>query len=212
MKQANEQWAKTPQSERNQIKSHVFLDKNNRVVRLGAPLDIGAFEKWVRKFDEGKSYIGPGAWDGNANDPGDNAQSSAAHGDKDILITYGDYDATPEAARTQAKAVSAEHSGEHTEPERTPEHDGEHKEPGPSSAHAAVPLHHEQATSTSRGPGVIITNKSKKHCEYYSYNNFWNGNGTAGANFDHPMKSVALVPDASAFVSLPASFQGRVQR
>lgn len=159
MRQANEQWAKTPQSERDQIKSHVFLDKNNRVVRLGAPHDIEAFEKWVRKFDEGKSYIGPGACDGNAGDPGDNAQSSAAHGDKDILITYADNDATP---------VTPSHP--HDKP-RILEHSVEHKDP----AGKDVPIHHELVASRSRGPGVTVTNKSKKHCSYFFYDNYWNG-------------------------------------
>lgn len=166
MKQANEQWAKTPQNERDQIKSHVFLDKNNRVVRLGAPHDIEAFEKWVRKFDEGKSYIGPGSWDGKAGDPGDNAQSSAAHGNKDILITYADNDATPVTApHPQVKARILEHSVEQKE-----------TAPAPIPATAPVPIHHELAAAAkSRGPGVTITNKSKKECSYFFYDNFWNG-------------------------------------
>ncbi|KAB5571851.1 hypothetical protein GE09DRAFT_645783 [Coniochaeta sp. 2T2.1] len=61
-------------------------------------------------------------------------------------------------------------------------------------------------------PGIQLTNKSKKDCTYYFYDNYWNGNGTAGANFDHPLKNVTLKPGASQFVPLPASFKGRVQR
>ena len=62
------------------------------------------------------------------------------------------------------------------------------------------------------GPGIILTNKSVHECEYFFYNNYWNGNGTAGANFDHPLKSVKLEAKKTTFVSLPESFKGRVQR
>ena len=34
----------------------------------------------------------------------------------------------------------------------------------------------------------------------------------AGANFDHPLKSVVLQPGESRFVDLPETFKGRVQR
>ncbi|KAK6544455.1 hypothetical protein TWF694_001150 [Orbilia ellipsospora] len=62
------------------------------------------------------------------------------------------------------------------------------------------------------GPGITLANRSNKPEDYYFYNNLWNGNGTAGANFDHPMKSVHLKPDDKKFVKLPTSFKGRVQR
>lgn len=42
--------------------------------------------------------------------------------------------------------------------------------------------------------------------------NYRNGNGTAGANFTHPLKSITVSPNGRTFVSLPASFKGRVQR
>lgn len=66
--------------------------------------------------------------------------------------------------------------------------------------------------ATASGPGIQLTNKSNKVCTYYFYDNYWNGNGTAGANFDHPLKNVTLKPGQSSFVSLAATFKGRVQR
>lgn len=69
-----------------------------------------------------------------------------------------------------------------------------------------------QGPAATQGPGIILTNKSKKETEYFFYDNFWNGNGTAGANFDKPLKSVKLRPNQTQFVSLPRTFKGRVQR
>jgi len=67
-------------------------------------------------------------------------------------------------------------------------------------------------TPSCSGPGILLTNKSSKQQDYVFYNNFWNGVGTAGANFDHPDKTVSLAPGASQFVSLATTFKGRVQR
>ena len=39
-----------------------------------------------------------------------------------------------------------------------------------------------------------------------------NGDGTAGANFDHPTKPTTVKPNTTVFVPLPSSFKGRVQR
>lgn len=61
-------------------------------------------------------------------------------------------------------------------------------------------------------PGIILTNRSHQADTYYFYNNLWNGNGTAGANFDHPLKSVTVAAGQTSFVSLPTTFEGRVQR
>jgi hypothetical protein len=64
-----------------------------------------------------------------------------------------------------------------------------------------------------QGPGIELTNKSNQQQTFYFYNNNWNGDGTAGSNFDHPMDpATILAPGASTFVSLPTSFKGRVQR
>jgi len=63
-----------------------------------------------------------------------------------------------------------------------------------------------------KAPGIILHNKSKTRCSYFFFDNYWNGNGTAGANFDKPLKSVEIPGGGTAFVSLPLSFKGRVQR
>lgn len=68
------------------------------------------------------------------------------------------------------------------------------------------------SNSDDGSPGIILTNKSHKTCTYYFYDNFWNGNGTAGANFDKPLKHVVLAAGATQFVPLPTSFKGRAQR
>jgi hypothetical protein len=62
------------------------------------------------------------------------------------------------------------------------------------------------------GPGILLTNKSSKTHRYYFYENIWNGDGTAGANFDKPLKDVEVGPNATVFVPLATSFKGRVQR
>lgn len=69
-----------------------------------------------------------------------------------------------------------------------------------------------RAVAAPAKPGIQLTNKSKKEETYHFFNNYWNGNGTAGANFDHPEKPTHLKPGASTFVALPESFKGRVQR
>ena len=62
------------------------------------------------------------------------------------------------------------------------------------------------------GPGIVLTNKSGKEESYAFYNNYWNGDGTAGANFDHPDPIVSLQAGESRWISLAESFKGRVQR
>ncbi|MCJ1439425.1 hypothetical protein MMC27_008819 [Xylographa pallens] len=66
--------------------------------------------------------------------------------------------------------------------------------------------------SDPSGPGIVLSNKSAQEQTYVFYDNFWNGDGTAGANFDRPGTSVTLQPDQTQFVSLPDTFKGRVQR
>lgn len=68
------------------------------------------------------------------------------------------------------------------------------------------------ANVSSSNPGVQLTNNSGNEDIYYFFNNYWNGNGTAGANFDHPENPTTLRPGESTFVELPESFKGRVQR
>lgn len=87
-----------------------------------------------------------------------------------------------------------------------------HALPSPVSSDTAEPV--ERAIETrDQGPGISLTNKSSKQVTFYFYNNYWNGDGTAGANFDHPDDPPTTVAaGATTFVSLPASFKGRVQR
>jgi hypothetical protein len=61
-------------------------------------------------------------------------------------------------------------------------------------------------------PGILLSNKSSHDETYFFYDNFWNGNGTAGANFSKPLKSVHVPAGHTASVDLPSSFKGRVQR
>ena len=63
-----------------------------------------------------------------------------------------------------------------------------------------------------QGPGIILTNKSKKKEHYAFYNNLWNGDGKAGANFDHPDPQVTLEAGESKWIGLSEKFKGRVQR
>jgi hypothetical protein len=69
-----------------------------------------------------------------------------------------------------------------------------------------------RAVAAPAKPGIQLTNKSKKEETYQFFNNYWNGNGEAGVNFDKPEKPTKLKPGASTFVELPESFKGRVQR
>ena len=84
--------------------------------------------------------------------------------------------------------------------------------PSPASSDSAEPV--EQAIeSRDQGPGISLTNKSAKEVTFYFYNNISNGNGTAVPNFNNPMNPPTTVAaGATTFVSLPASFKGRVQR
>lgn len=128
-------------------------------------------------------------------------------------------DAVPEskeaAAEPAADAVSAEAAAD--EPAAA-EPSTADSVPAESAAAQAEGLPQIQLNIMSRAaaapakPGIQLTNKSKKEETYNFFNNYWNGNGTAGANFDHPEKPTTLKPGASTFVELPESFKGRVQR
>lgn len=61
-------------------------------------------------------------------------------------------------------------------------------------------------------PGIEVTNRGKKGETENLFNNYWNGSGTAGPNFDHPEKPTHLKPGTSAFVALPATFKGVGQK
>ncbi|MCJ1356524.1 MAG: hypothetical protein MMC33_006519 [Icmadophila ericetorum] len=190
MQDLNSAWHKASAQTKESLRNCVHLNKEGNVIRIDAIKDHPELEKFVRTFADGKTYIGIGAWGGSSGNAHDNAQSSAAHGTKDSQITYNDGDATPRppphmAHRTMARVVPQVH--------RTEDH-----KMGP--------------IDDSHGPGLILRNNSVKEESYFFYDNYWNGNGTAGANFDHPLKSIKLGPKATTFVSLPATFKGRVQR
>jgi len=85
MQDANATWAKTSQADKDKIKRFITFDHEGHIIRIGPPKENQDLEKWVRRFAEGKTYIGVGAWGSSKGDPGDNAQSSAAHGSKDLL-------------------------------------------------------------------------------------------------------------------------------
>ena len=69
-------------------------------------------------------------------------------------------------------------------------------------------IHMASDPQGAQGPGIILTNQSGKEESYFFYDNYWNGNGTAGANFDHPLKSFKLGAGATIFVQLDLSFKG----
>ncbi|KAG8623554.1 hypothetical protein KVT40_008530 [Elsinoe batatas] len=68
------------------------------------------------------------------------------------------------------------------------------------------------AKAPAKGPGINLTNKGKAADTYFFFDNYWNGNGTAGANFDKPLKNVRVEGGKTTFVPLPITFKGRVQR
>ncbi|KAI4106718.1 MAG: hypothetical protein LQ339_002909 [Xanthoria mediterranea] len=192
MQNLRKAWAKASPGTKNDLKGSIFTDKAGKVVRMGPIKEHPKLESFVRTFADGKTYIGVGAWNGSPGNPSDNGQSSAAHGTKNAVITYSDGDATPgdgeghNAHRAPMEQIRMVEHFEASAAHKPEEHKGE--------------------------VGIDLHNKSNKACTYFFYDNYWNGNGTAGANFDHPLKSVKLAPKASHFVPLPASFKGRVQR
>lgn len=98
MQDMNKAWHKASQQTRDKLKDLVHLNGQGHVVRIDAIKGHPDLEALVRTFADGKTYVGVGAWGGSLGHPGDNAQSSAAHGDKDILITYSDGDAYPHSS------------------------------------------------------------------------------------------------------------------
>ncbi|KAJ9606640.1 hypothetical protein H2200_008648 [Cladophialophora chaetospira] len=193
------------------LKSCVHLNSRGLVSRIDAPKAYPALEAFVRTFAEGKLYIGVGAWQGNKGDPGDNAQSSGTPGGNvDLQLIYSDADSTPEihdSLKLSVKPVSSTAGFPDSEVEQAPM--------GKALAHIAKTTPHPSpfvGDADNGASGITLSNKSGAECTYFFFNNYWNGNGTAGANFDHPSRSVNLRSHTSAFVSLPESFKGRVQR
>ncbi|KAI1865503.1 hypothetical protein JX265_006350 [Neoarthrinium moseri] len=216
MQECNTAWHKASQDVKNAIKSHVFLDSKGNVKRIGAPKENQALEKFVRTFAQGKTYIGVGAWGNSKGDPGDNAQSSAGKGNKDILVTYSDGDASPEVPKANVRMAAvvnevkevAEPAGDISVASAEPSGDISVASAEPAGEFSVAAASNVQALK----PGIVLYNKGNKEETYYFYDNYWNGNGTAGANFDHPLKNVKLAAGKSTHVPLDLKFKGRVQK
>ncbi|TRX95651.1 hypothetical protein FHL15_003609 [Xylaria flabelliformis] len=241
MQACNDKWHKLPQAKRDQLKGHVFLDGKGNVKRIGAPKEFQPLEEFVRTFANGRTYIGVGAWGPSKGNPEDNKQSSAGKGSKDILIIYSDGNAAPDPSKpftgqsiaafnlmaiptaSQDKAdadvkdkVAEQDVKALNEPvvsQQTIEARGANGEKQMAQAAEAVEFMTATAAAPGpSGPGILLTNKSAKKNTYFFYDNFWNGNGTAGANFDHPLKHVDVGPNQTVHVPLSLAFKGRVQR
>ncbi|KAI0443508.1 hypothetical protein F4803DRAFT_550127 [Xylaria telfairii] len=216
MQACNQAYHKLPQAKKDQLRGHVFLDGNGNVKRIGPPKEFQPLEEFVRTFANGRTYIGVGAWGPSQGNPEDNKQSSAGQGSKDILIIYSDGNAAPDPSKPftgQSIAMAALNlfaiptigaiGGD-----ETPKQDAGDAKAESIGGFMTVMAVEPQAS----GPGILLTNKSAKKNTYFFYNNLWNGNGTAGANFDHPLKNVEVGPNQTVHVPLELSFKGRVQR
>ena len=228
-------YARADAKTKDSLRNSVHLDSHGQVSRIDAPKNFPALESFVRTFAEGRVYIGIGAWQGFKGDPGDNAQSSGTRGgNKDLQIIYSDADTPAEIHKSfvmkpEAQAPLAEAPKSDSEPSvaaaaSVPAVNGAVTN-GTGTPATAAPVVHDEIKTVAPprpspfegdpdhgGPGIILSNKSPRECTYFFFNNYWNGNGTAGANFDHPDRSIELRPHTSAYISLPASFKGRVQR
>ncbi|KAI0097261.1 hypothetical protein GGR51DRAFT_578453 [Nemania sp. FL0031] len=234
MQACNTAWHKLPQAKKDQLKGHVFLDVKGNVKRIGAPKDFQPLEQFVRTFANGRTYIGVGAWGPSQGNPEDNKQSAAGKGSKDILIIYSDGNAAPDpskpftgqslafnlmaipsAGKDEVSSIKAEEGGKTgAEEAGKPAADGHAvvAEAAKPEAQITNTVHLMAVAAAASGPGILLTNKSAKNNTYFFYDNYWNGNGEAGANFDHPLKHVAVGPNQTTYVPLPLSFKGRVQR
>ena len=114
MQNLNAAWDKASPQTKAGLSNCVFT-QGGKVVRIGPIKDFPKLEAFVRTFADGKTYIGVGAWNGSPGNPKDNHQSSAAHGNKDIQVTYSDGDASPPVAHgkihnLQRHPVSLDHA------------------------------------------------------------------------------------------------------
>ncbi|KAK8085811.1 hypothetical protein PG997_007082 [Apiospora hydei] len=221
MQACNKAWHALSQQKRDQLKGHVTLDGKGNVKRIGAPKEFQPLEQFVRTFANGRTYIGVGSWAGGKGNPEDDKQSSAGKGSKDILIVYSDNNAAPDPSKPftgqtlQAQGFAAASVGEDNNDAQAPLIQSRAVEAPKEETEAAPAAEEEQtfsAAAAALGPGIQLTNKSAKKHRYYFYDNYWNGNGEAGANFDHPLKDVEVGPNATVFVPLKLEFKGRVQR
>jgi hypothetical protein len=137
-------------------------------------------------------------------------QSRAGKGNKDIIVTYNDGDATPDrhsGASLMAQETVSEMSSTAMDPNDNIAAAASHRTLVATELHPTKGDHDD-----GKAPGIIIKNKSQTRCTYFFFDNYWNGNGTAGANFDKPLKAVEVPAGGTAFAGLKTSFKGRVQR
>lgn len=76
MQDCNTAWEQADEGTKDGLKDCVFCDGDGKVVRIDAPKNFPNLENWVRTFANGQTYIGVGAWNGDAGNAADNAQVS----------------------------------------------------------------------------------------------------------------------------------------
>jgi hypothetical protein len=227
MQHLNTAWKKADQRTKNACARCVHLDRSGNVIRIDAIKDNPAIEPLIRTFADNKTYIGVGAWNGSPGHPSDNnqvslpfnshkamlmtIQSRAGKGNKDIIVTYNDGDATPDMhpkAHLMVQQADASDDSSISVQSSDVSAEADDQMVMATTSFQATQGEHDDG----KAPGIILHNKSKARCSYFFFDNYWNGNGTAGANFDKPLKSVDIPGGGSAFIGLPLSFKGRVQR
>ena len=229
MQHLNAAWNKASPQTKAGLSNCVFTS-GGKVVRIGPIKDFPKLEDFVRSFANGKTYIGVGAWNGSPGNKSDNEQAKAAHGNKDIQVTYNDGDASPPATHgkqhnVQLHPVSLDHAlsnGKDTSKADATPHMGEQ----PKSEEKPTPTLHSlsnniliarhaaptQVDNTHQRPGAIIYNRSSKECKYAFYNNTTLPDGSQAASFTNPSPVITLKAGESKFVALDKKFKGRVQR
>ncbi|KAL9109979.1 MAG: hypothetical protein Q9227_005502 [Pyrenula ochraceoflavens] len=239
MQDFNRAWDKADKQTRDGLKTCVHLDSKGNVKRIDAIKNFPKLEAFVRHFANGMTYIGVGSWGGSPGNPHDNKQSAAAKGSKDLLVVYSDEDATPRTlpkhpAQNTVKKIVAQNAAsdsndlvEHDidDSEAINVEDGPEPAEGAAQAIAAPVIQKTHApeikmaaqapitdAAVAKGTGVTLINHASHEQKFAFYNNYWNGNGTGGANFDHPAPVVTVPSKGQKFVALASSFKGRVQR
>ena len=74
MQHLNEAWHNASAQEKRELEKSVHINAKGDVVRIDAIKSNPQLEKFVRSFDDGKTYIGVGAFGGHQGVGSDNAQ------------------------------------------------------------------------------------------------------------------------------------------
>lgn len=183
--------------------------------------DVEKFEREALKYLDGQAFVEKYAWFGSATH--DNSMGGVAVVNKlannGNLTSVGKIYCAKPANQASVMMASVETASEPATEEPASEKPvAEEPVAAESAAAQAEAFPQIQLNIMSRAvaapakPGIQLTNKSNKEETYQFFNNYWNGNGEAGANFDKPEKPTKLKAGASTFVELPESFKGRVQR